>query len=322
MKTQTYTIRYLFGLFFLFNTIMLTSCTKEEAEKSASEIAKEKEMVDDNNNSSNDSSNNSSNDNNNNSVQNNEKEIVTTIYDEEGAISRTSTTRLVFEEGRIAQEIFLDLADGEEGRLVTKEYEYNDKQLITQIKITDESSSTEDQIYTFQYNDEDVITSIEETSNSEGINLTYQQTSSEGDWEYENPKGEKGLIAFDELLNWTKFEVLGASSTDDISLFIAQTYDTDATGFYPESTKYFNFLSWLTTTFNFLPSDGHFMTAHSLQSQTTFWGSEEAYRNQNFDQGDYTALSTVNEYDDAGKLIKMTLTDSDSGRVHATLELI
>ena len=62
------------------------------------------------------------------------------------------------------------------------------------------------------------------------------------------------------------------------------------------------------------------MTAYALQSQITFWGSQEAYLDQNFDQGDYKALSTTNEYDGVGNLAKITLADVDSGRIHATLE--
>ena len=319
MKTQIDSIRLLFGFFFLFNTMLLTSCTKEEAEKLASDIAKEFEMLEENSDqSSNDSSNDSTNDNDN--VQTVEKEILATIFDEEGAVSSTSITRLIFDEGRIVKEIFPDGAAGEEGKFVTKEYEYNEKQLITQIRITDEFPSTEDLTYTIQYNEEDVITSIKETSNSQGIDLSYQQTTSEGDWEYTNPEGEKTLIAFDELLNWTKLTALGDDSTNDISLFVVQTYDTDAVGFYPESPKYHSFLSWLTTVFNFYPSDGHFMTTYALQTQTSFLGSEEDYRNQNFDQG-YEALSTVNEYESDGNLVKMTLVDSVSGGIHATFEL-
>jgi hypothetical protein len=319
MKTQIDSIRLLFGFFFLFNTMLLTSCTKEEAEKLASDIAKEFEMLEENSDqSSNDSSNDSTNDNDN--VQTVEKEILTTTFDEKGEVSSTSITHLVFEEERIVKEIFPDGAAGEEGKFVTKEYKYNEKQLITQIRITDEFPSTEDLTYTIQYNEEDVITHIKESSNAEGIDLSYQQTNSDGGWEYTNPKGEKALIAFDEFLNWTEFTALGASTTE-ISLFVTQTYDTDIMGFYPKSPKYHSFISWLTTTFNFLPSDGHFMTTYALQTQTTFWGSEQAYQNQNFDLGDYKASRTTNEYDSAGNLVKIILVDSVSGQIHATLEL-
>ena len=307
------------NLFFL-STVILAACNKgaiEDIEEIATDI------VGENNASENDNSNNNNdtaNDNNNDATtQTEEKEIVNTAYDQEGVLSSLSSTKLVFENGRIVKEIFPDLAAGEEGKFITKTYTYNDNQRITTIVISDESTQTEDKIYNIEYKADDVIVKIEENS-AEGIDLRYQQTTAEGDWEYTNPKGEKGIIAFDDNYNWTKFEALSASTTDTSSLFFSNDYDSNTNGFYPDAPKYFSFLSWLTTVFNFYPSDGHFMTSNAFQTQKIFWGSEDDYRNQNFDQGDFTVLSGTNEYDNEENLIKLTLKDEE-GSVRSVLEI-
>lgn len=311
---------FLFNLLLIMNITLLTACSKDDDKNTVTEIINE--VVDDveTDNSNDNSTDDTSNDNNDNSVQTTEKELVTTSYDENGNISSTSTTRLVFEEGRIVEEIFPDLAASEEGKFLTKKYEYNEEQLIIQITISDEFAATENQTYAFQYNEEDVIINIKETSNTEGFDLTYQETNSAGEWEYTNPRGERGLIAFDERSNWIKFETLGASTTD-IGFFYSNTYDTEAAGFYPDAPKYYSFLSWLTTVFNFYPSDGHFMTSNALQIQASFWGSEEDYRNENFDEGDYANTTLTNDFDSDGNLVKISFTDTETGQIVGTTEL-
>ena len=297
----------------ILGAVLIMGCTKEDIEKVVTEVIEDNIEIPSNDTNNNDSSN--DNNNNDSTVQTEEREIVTSSY-EDGELSSESITRLVYEDGRIVKEIFPDLAAGVEGKFITKEYIYNDQKLITSIIISDEFIGTEDRIYNLEYDENDVIVKFIEERNDDDssvIKLIYLQTNTDGDWEYVNERSEDEsivVIGFDTHLNLTRFEAKSAVVTDTSSLFFANTYNSDITGFYPNAPKYFSFLSWMTTVFNFFPSDGHYMAPSALETSIEFWGSEEEYRNENFDRESHT-LTYTTELDSEGNLIKLIGSDAE-----------